>query len=158
VPEALAKLNLLFFQYDGSLEASVDRFAEALNIDSAWIRNHTETGEQARRWVSAARPGGWAPALARARAGGALDRRGTEKRAAANQGDSRLHHREPAVGHQAPQLAHRQPRRLAHLGTGTRRSCLRATRPRPAQLRAGSASQQEPGVRHRARTARRAGA
>ena len=33
--------------------ASADRLAEALGTDIAWIRQHTEFGEQARRWAVA---------------------------------------------------------------------------------------------------------
>src|SRR5262249_25473218 len=58
VPEALGKLNFVFFQDDTEFEASADRLAEALNTDIAWIRQHTEIGEQARHWAAAGRPGG----------------------------------------------------------------------------------------------------
>ena len=53
VPEAIAKLNFVFFDDDARFEASADRLAEALNTDIAWIRQHTEFGEQARRWALA---------------------------------------------------------------------------------------------------------
>src|SRR5262245_25734555 len=59
VPEALAKLNFVFFLDDAGFESSMNRLAEALGTDIAWIRKHTEIGQQARRWASAARPGGW---------------------------------------------------------------------------------------------------
>jgi tetratricopeptide (TPR) repeat protein len=58
VPEALAKLNFVFFDDETRFEASADRLAEALNTDIAWIRQHTEFGEQARRWTSAKAPSG----------------------------------------------------------------------------------------------------
>jgi hypothetical protein len=50
VPEALAKLNFVFVDDDSRFEESVDRLAEALDTDISWIRQHTEFGEQARRW------------------------------------------------------------------------------------------------------------
>src|SRR6266851_6339953 len=58
VPEALARLNFVFFEDDARFEESADRLADALNTDISWIRQHTEFGEQARRWASAGRPGG----------------------------------------------------------------------------------------------------
>jgi hypothetical protein len=53
VPDALAKLNFIFFDDDAQFNASADRLAEALDTDIAWIRRHTEFGEQARRWALA---------------------------------------------------------------------------------------------------------
>jgi tetratricopeptide (TPR) repeat protein len=53
VPEPLAKLNFEFFDDDTKFESNTDRLADALNTDIAWIRQHTEFGEQARRWTSA---------------------------------------------------------------------------------------------------------
>src|SRR6185437_9573781 len=58
VPEALAKLNYVFVDDDSRFEESLDRLAEALDTDISWIRQHTEFGEQARRWALAKRPGG----------------------------------------------------------------------------------------------------
>src|SRR5262249_2131127 len=58
VPELLGKLNFVFFEDDARFEAGADRLAEALNTDIAWIRQHTEIGEQARHWAAADRPGG----------------------------------------------------------------------------------------------------
>jgi hypothetical protein len=58
LPEALAKLNFVFFEDDARFEVSADLLAEGLNTDISWIRKHTEIGEQARRWTSAGRPGG----------------------------------------------------------------------------------------------------
>jgi hypothetical protein len=51
VPEALAKLNFIFFDDNVLFEQSADQLAEALNTDIGWIRQHTEFGEQARRWA-----------------------------------------------------------------------------------------------------------
>src|SRR5262249_54327538 len=53
VPEALARLNFIFFDDDARFEASADRLADALGTDIAWIRQHTEFGEHARRWAQA---------------------------------------------------------------------------------------------------------
>jgi hypothetical protein len=53
VPEALAKLNFIFFDDQARFEQSADRLAEALNTDISWIRQHTKFGEQARRWSQA---------------------------------------------------------------------------------------------------------
>src|SRR5207253_4992264 len=39
-------------------DQSADRLAEALNTDIAWIRQHTEFGEQARRWSLANKSSG----------------------------------------------------------------------------------------------------
>src|SRR5262252_10926240 len=38
VPDALAKLNFVFFADDAQFEASADRLAQALKTDIAWIR------------------------------------------------------------------------------------------------------------------------
>jgi WD40 repeat protein len=58
VPDALRRLNFIFFDDPEQFEASADRLAEALQTDIAWIRQHTEYGEAARRWLAAGRPGG----------------------------------------------------------------------------------------------------
>jgi formylglycine-generating enzyme required for sulfatase activity len=58
VPEALRRLNFIFFDEPEQFEASADRLAEALQTDIAWIRRHTEFGDTAHRWVVAGRPGG----------------------------------------------------------------------------------------------------
>jgi WD40 repeat protein/tetratricopeptide (TPR) repeat protein len=57
VPEALARLNFIFFDDDARFEDSMDRLTEALETDIAWVRKHTEFGEYARRWAVAGRPG-----------------------------------------------------------------------------------------------------
>ena len=51
VPEELAKLNFVFFDEPARFEQSVDQLVEALNTDIGWVRQHTEFGEQARRWT-----------------------------------------------------------------------------------------------------------
>jgi nucleoside 2-deoxyribosyltransferase len=53
VPEALAKLNFIFFDDVARFEQSAGQLAEALDTDISWIRQHTEFGEQARRWALA---------------------------------------------------------------------------------------------------------
>ena len=58
IPEALRRLNFIFFDDAARFEASADRLAEALQTDIGWIRQHTEFGEAARRWSAAGRPGG----------------------------------------------------------------------------------------------------
>ena len=57
IPEALARLNFIFFEDEARFDDSVDRLAEALATDIDWIRKHTEFGESARRWAIAGRPG-----------------------------------------------------------------------------------------------------
>jgi hypothetical protein len=58
VPEALAKLNFIFFDDEARFENSAERLAQALDTDIAWIRRHTEFGEEARHWSLANRPNG----------------------------------------------------------------------------------------------------
>ena len=41
-----------------AFEESADRLAEALGTDISWIRQHTEFGEEARRWAAENRPHG----------------------------------------------------------------------------------------------------
>src|ERR1700689_1132370 len=47
VPEALRRLNFIFFDDAARFEASADALAEALQTDIGWIRQHTEYGEAA---------------------------------------------------------------------------------------------------------------
>ncbi len=71
VPEALRRLNFIFFDDPARFEASADALAEALETDIGWIRQHTEYGEAARRWLEAGHPSGLLlrpPALDRAEA------------------------------------------------------------------------------------------
>src|SRR6202163_491051 len=58
IPEALQRLNFIFFDDPAGFETSADRLAEALQTDIGWVRQHTEFGEAARRWAAAGRPGG----------------------------------------------------------------------------------------------------
>jgi tetratricopeptide (TPR) repeat protein len=57
-PEALRRLNFIFFDDPAGFDNTADRLAEALRTDIEWIRKHTEYGETARRWSMAGRPGG----------------------------------------------------------------------------------------------------
>src|SRR3984893_17324819 len=52
-PEALRRLNFIFFEDPARFEASADQLAEALKTDIGWIRKHTEYGEAARQWSAA---------------------------------------------------------------------------------------------------------
>jgi formylglycine-generating enzyme required for sulfatase activity len=58
VPEALRRLNFIFFDDPSMFEASADKLAEALQTDIGWIRRHTEFGDTAHRWVEVRRPSG----------------------------------------------------------------------------------------------------
>jgi formylglycine-generating enzyme required for sulfatase activity len=58
MPEALRRLNFIFFDDPKQFEASADRLAEALQTDIAWIRRHTEFGDAAHRWIETGRPNG----------------------------------------------------------------------------------------------------
>jgi hypothetical protein len=58
VPEALAKFNFIFFDDESRFEESADRLAQALDTDIAWIRQHTDLGEEAHRWSLANQPNG----------------------------------------------------------------------------------------------------
>ena len=53
VPAELAKLNFIFFDDDAQFDHRADQLAEALRTDIGWIRQHTDFGEQARRWRQA---------------------------------------------------------------------------------------------------------
>jgi WD40 repeat protein len=57
VPEALARLNFIFFDDETRFDASMNGLAEALETDIEWVRKHTEFGSHARRWAEAGRPG-----------------------------------------------------------------------------------------------------
>ena len=57
-PEALRRLNFIFFDDPALFEASADQLVEALQTDIGWIRQHTEFGEAAQHWSAAGRPGG----------------------------------------------------------------------------------------------------
>ncbi|MGB6535015.1 MAG: SUMF1/EgtB/PvdO family nonheme iron enzyme [Xanthobacteraceae bacterium] len=58
IPQALRKLNFIFFDDPAEFDAGVDRLAAALLTDIGWVRAHTEYGEAERRWSAAGRPNG----------------------------------------------------------------------------------------------------
>lgn len=58
VPDALRRLNFIFFDDPESFKQSADTLADALETDINWIRQHTEYGEAERRWSSAGHPNG----------------------------------------------------------------------------------------------------
>ena len=58
VPEELSELNFIFFDDSAQFEEHADQLAEALNTNIGWIRQHTDFGEQARRWAGASEPSG----------------------------------------------------------------------------------------------------
>jgi hypothetical protein len=55
VPEALRRLNFIFFQHDERFDACIEQLTDALRTNIEWVRQHTAFGEQARRWESAER-------------------------------------------------------------------------------------------------------
>jgi formylglycine-generating enzyme required for sulfatase activity len=58
VPEALRRLNFIFFDDPERFDPNADRLADALQTDIVWIRDHTKFGEVARVWAEANRPNG----------------------------------------------------------------------------------------------------
>jgi formylglycine-generating enzyme required for sulfatase activity len=55
VPEALQRLNYIFFNEPAKFEEAANRLADALQTDIDWIRQHTEYGDAERRWAAAGR-------------------------------------------------------------------------------------------------------
>ena len=58
VPDALARLNFIFFDDASKFDASFERLAQALTTDIGWIRRHTEFGQTARQWSAAGQSNG----------------------------------------------------------------------------------------------------
>ena len=58
VPQALRRLNFIFFDDIQHFEEQVDQLVEALLTDIGWVRQHTEYGEAARRWMASGRKEG----------------------------------------------------------------------------------------------------
>jgi TIR domain len=50
IPEAIAKINYLFFDPPNDFEAQASSLADALQIDREWIKDHTRIGERAHDW------------------------------------------------------------------------------------------------------------
>jgi hypothetical protein len=50
IPEAIAKINYLFFDPPNDFHTQADALAQALQTDLGWVKNHTRLGELARRW------------------------------------------------------------------------------------------------------------
>ena len=57
VPGPVRRLNFIFLDDPSNFETGADQLAEALKTDIAWIRQHTDFSEAARRWSAAGRPG-----------------------------------------------------------------------------------------------------
>lgn len=58
IPEAIAKINHIFFDPPNDFEEQADALAEALKTNLEWVKNHTRLGELARRWDERGRPSG----------------------------------------------------------------------------------------------------
>lgn len=50
IPEAITKINYLFFDPPNDFELQADKLAIALQLDLPWVKEHTRLGELARRW------------------------------------------------------------------------------------------------------------
>jgi WD40 repeat protein len=57
VPQALARLNFIFFDDLARFDDSLARLIDALDTDIEWVRQHTDIGLQSMRWAAAGRPG-----------------------------------------------------------------------------------------------------
>jgi hypothetical protein len=51
VPERLRQVQWILFEPPAVFDKSMDRLVTALETDIEWIRQHTELGEHAHRWV-----------------------------------------------------------------------------------------------------------
>jgi tetratricopeptide (TPR) repeat protein len=58
VPEALSRLNFIFFDDEVVFADSLNRLCDALATDIDWIGKHTQYGEAARHWAAGGRPNG----------------------------------------------------------------------------------------------------
>jgi tetratricopeptide (TPR) repeat protein len=58
IPEAMARLNFVFFDDETRFDECLARLCNALSTDIGWIRKHTEYGEAARQWGADAKPAG----------------------------------------------------------------------------------------------------
>ncbi|HKI06239.1 MAG TPA: TIR domain-containing protein [Thermoanaerobaculia bacterium] len=50
IPDAVGKINLVFFNPPNDFDERTDALVAALNTDIIWIKEHTRIGELARRW------------------------------------------------------------------------------------------------------------
>jgi hypothetical protein len=170
LPEALAKLNFIFFDEAARFEHSADQLAEALTTDIGWVRQHTDFGEQGRRWAAVSEPSGLllrSPVLEQAERWIASR---TERSACAYGRDTAVHQKEPTrrdaaaehsdgqsgrwtgasacarrVGVLAAWRSHGATQhRAAERGTGEGRK-----RSRDKKFQAGSKNSREPCLRHR---------
>ncbi len=57
MPDAIGRINLLFFTPPNAFDAQADKLAKALGTDLGWLKEHTRLGELARRWDERKRPG-----------------------------------------------------------------------------------------------------
>lgn len=57
MPDAIGRINLLFFTPPHAFDAQADNLAKALGTDLGWLKEHTRLGELARRWDERKRPG-----------------------------------------------------------------------------------------------------
>jgi hypothetical protein len=58
VPDALKRLNYIYFTQGQSFARALGQLADALRVDLDWIREHTRLGELAARWLERKRPEG----------------------------------------------------------------------------------------------------
>jgi hypothetical protein len=57
-PEAVSRLNYVFFTPPHEFEHQIDKLVKALNTNLDWIKEHTRLGELARRWNERGKPSG----------------------------------------------------------------------------------------------------
>ena len=56
IPDAIAKINYLFFDDPAQFERQLSALAHALQVDLPWLKEHTRVSELARRWDERSRP------------------------------------------------------------------------------------------------------
>jgi WD40 repeat protein len=56
-PDAVERLNYVFFTPPHEFEEQADKLVKALNTNFDWVKEHTRLGELARRWHERGRPG-----------------------------------------------------------------------------------------------------
>ena len=121
VPEALRRLNFIFFDDPARFEASADQLGRGA-ADRHRLGPAAHRIRRSGKALGGRRPDRRAvAALAGAGGGGALDRVAPARRAGADGGDPGICSRQPARNDQAAQHSHRQP-------CGRPRGCARACR------------------------------